>query len=234
MVSNNNTQAQNDPFASADEPQVFSRTYYGQIDIDAWYCALIRGVGKVPFDESHHDRRATALDVSIIPLAEMNLSRAIERSLIAESDEWGRFVWASLKALGATSTRDLKGQWCKATFVPTGRTYVKDGATRESTTFKFLAFYKDEDACRDAFFAETGAAPDSEGVGPIPGFDDAAPAPVSDKERESAKQFVLAMGNQYANDIGKTLAWAMGTPMVAKHFGTTEAIAEVLAENLGG
>jgi hypothetical protein len=227
---NEHTQVQ-DPYASADTAEVMARTYYGQIDIDAWFCALIKGTGKVPYDPSQHDRRATALDLSVLPLAEMNLSFSLERGMIAESKEWAKIAWASLKELGATNTRELKGQWCKATFVPTGRTYKNSaGEKREATTFKFLALYENEEACRRAFFAETGATPDTGEVEPIPGFEDAAPAAsaVNDKERETAKQFVVAMAKQYNGDIERVHAWAQTVPMVTAHFGTAETIRELL------
>ena len=46
----------NDPFEAADNPQIKPAEYFGKLEVDAWFCALVKGQGKVPFD--------TALSIS--------------------------------------------------------------------------------------------------------------------------------------------------------------------------
>src|SRR5687768_5866954 len=92
-----------DPWASADcatwDP---SFSVFGLVQAEVWYCALVKGVGKVPFDPAQHtaDQRATAVTISVIPV--LPDQRPTERQLIAESSEWAKTVNPSIKALGTT------------------------------------------------------------------------------------------------------------------------------------
>ena len=240
MTGNSNGHSQqDDPFDSAANAQPRAQEAYGEIDVDCWYCILVKGTGKVAFDPAQHEpqQRATAIDLFVIPLADMNLSFAFERKMIAESREWASIVWPSLKALGATSVRDIKGRWCKAAQVPTGRKYrVKKGKDigmeKEATTLKFLALYASEQECRDAYYAETPAIPasaDDNGVGPIPGFEDDKPqATTEDKERETARQFLVVIIKNHSGDKAKTLAQIQTMPMITKFFADEAAIQAVI------
>ena len=100
----------NDPYAAADNAQVGARNYYGQVQLDIWFCGLVKGTGKVPYDPAVHKQRATAIDILVLPIAEQNVSYEIKRELIAESREWASLVWASLKALGINSTREANNR----------------------------------------------------------------------------------------------------------------------------
>lgn len=146
-----------DPFAAADSAQPMIRAYYGQIELDIWFCALVKGKGKVPYDPNVHQSRSTAVNISVLPLPEQNVTFGLRREIIAESQEWVKITWESLKALGLKSTREAQGKWVKMQQVASGRKYRdKKGEEKESTTFKFVALYADEDACRAAYLAETG------------------------------------------------------------------------------
>lgn len=216
------TQTNDDPYAVAQETAERPPEFYGELSIDCWFCALIKGQGKVPYDPTIHDRRSTAIDIAIIPLAEHNRTDAWEKSTLDWARDWTRITWPSLKGLGITSLRDVsKGKWCKFTWQGTGEKYrVRDedgneGEERERSTFKFLALYNSEDECRAAYYADSGKTPpDSEGVSDIPGFESkaqptqaqAAPANGNDntKARETAIQFIKVFAKMKHFDIEAT------------------------------
>lgn len=215
-----------DAWDRASNPTTFGNEYWGQFRVDAWLCALVKGKGKVPYDPALHDRSATALDMDIVALPEMNITndKILARNIIAESDEWRQFGWASLKALGIANLRDAANRWIKAELVPTGETYEKDGKTRERTTFKFVTLFPDEAACRADYQATNGA--------PVA---QAAPAPTAQPtngngdgpEKTAAFQFAkVIVGNtmrgmvghpldEAMNEVGKALAQYPG---VSKYF----------------
>lgn len=159
-----------DPLESADNATL-TRDYYGQVLIDTWFCALVKGVGKVPFDPGNpeHKKRFTAIKIDLVPLPEMNITNPILREMIAESKEWVSYTLASIKALGI-KTADLRNRWVRITFVETGDTYQNAaGETKNKTALKFLALYPDEAACRAAYEAENGisAPPHTEQPKPV-------------------------------------------------------------------
>lgn len=209
MVYNpDNPNEHDDPLAAASNATLRPREYYGEVDIDAWFCALIKGQGKVPYDPvAHKDlNRCTAVDLTVTPIAEMNLQFALQRSMIAESREWAGIVWPSAKELGITSVRDLKGKWVKVIQAPTGRKYRgNDGTEREATTVKFLAVYGSVDECLAAYYAETGAEPDIADVDdePIPGFEP-ADAGNGQNGMETARPFIHAYAKVNGYDVEKT------------------------------
>ena len=225
---------QDDPFDSASDPHLAPREYYGEASVDCWFCALVKGQGKVPYDPAQHERRATAIDISVQPVPEQNVTFAVARKMIAESREWAGIVWPSLKELGIESVRDLEGQWVKVTQVPTGRKYTsKQGETKEATTLKFLALYDDEAACRAACIAETGAKASTGGVGHIPGFEDdkaADPTEAADsKERETATQFLNVFIKQHSGDKSAVWAAIQAMPMITKFYGEDDLDAAIAA-----
>ena len=150
---------------------------------------------------------------------------SLDRKMIAESREWAGIVWPSLKALGITSAKDAKGRWCKMIQASTGRKYRNNaGEEREASTFKFLAIYSDEAACRAAFYAETPATPDetADQVGPIPGFEDGTTAPVQDKERETATRFLEVIIKQHSGNKAAVWSQVQSIPMISKFYGEAD------------
>ena len=222
----------NDPYESANEATVRPRDYYGQIHIDAWFCILQKGVGKVPFDAQAHnvDQRCTAITMSMIPLAEMNITFKLERETIAESREWAGIILPSIKAAGIASVKDANGKFAKMQQVPTGRKYrTSTGEEREATTFKVLAFYSDEAACRQAYYAETGKAPD--GSEPIPGFDDEPAKPAANIG--AAKQFILAFAKQKNYDLDATREVCRQQPMITNAIDVdSDEFTQIVAEGM--
>ncbi len=219
----------NDPFDVADNPPPPPPpVFYGQVQMDVWFCKLVKGQGKVPFNPNTDriEERRTAVKVMLLPLPEQNVTFDVSREYVAEFGPWPKITLPSIKNLGL-SARELDGRWVKLEQVPEGRTYVnQNGETKESTTFKFLAVYPDEAACRTAYLQDSISGPE-----PAPATNQAVTpvtppaAPVqppnnnsSNKERETALKFLELAVKQANGDpvvaAEKIQAW----PLVVKYF----------------
>ena len=216
----------NDPFEAASKAAPLPTEYYGQVEVDAWFCVLVKGEGRVPFDPQQHsiDQRRTAIDMAIIPLAASGMNYPLERRMLAESKEWRNIVWPSLKALGFNSLREVNGAWVKVKLVPTGRKYINSaGEEKEATTFKFLAVYDSEEECEAAYLGTSATEEDE------PSAPEAQPADNSqanDGERATALQFAQIIVQQalaaFPNDLNAaktrvTQEFAK-MPIVSKYF----------------
>ena len=198
----------------AQNAQPPSSTYFGQVTFDLWACALVKGVGKVPFDSNMHkpEQKRTAIDIIITPLPSSNVTFDVERSVIAESREWAGIVLPSIKALGIEA-KDLHEKWVRYEMVSTGRTYeAKDaggnltGEMRQATTIKFLAVYQTLEEAEVAATAQYGGNGKQETLA------------VMDNDRQKAAQFLpyfvqKSQGN--LTELAKSLA---ENPFLAKHF----------------
>lgn len=209
-----------DPMQSAMETELRPRTYFGQVQTQAYYAALVKKVGKVPFDPNQHstDQRVTAIEISISPLPGGPIDNPIDRELIAESSDWTKVIKPSLLAL-STDLRSINGKWAQVQLIPVGTYTKKDtGEEKTRTMFKFVALYDTEDACRaasDAFFHKSDA--------PAP---TAAPAPVANgnnAERAAAAKFLAPLWNASGKDITKFATMIANQPPLAKHFDINSA-----------
>ncbi len=203
-------QYSNDPMETASNATLAPRTYYGQIDVDAYFCVLVKGTGKVLWDANQHgiDERRTSIKLTVTPIAESGRPDPMEREMIAESREWVQITWASLKALGVTSVRDIKGKFAQVQFAPTGRKWTtREGEEREATTFKFLALYDSEDACR------AGWAADNAGGAPEPAAPDTGSA-----EKATAYEFLRVLVNTHKNDKAALATTIASIPQISKWF----------------
>lgn len=227
-----------DPFAAAMAAKPREPVYWGNLQTDAYFVILEKGIGRVPYQEGVHppERKVTAVDLSLLCISEQNIQNPIERSVIAEFGEWTRFILPSLKDLGV-ELRDLNDKFVKIKVVPTGRKYpVKDaegnptGEQRDATTFKFLQVFADENECVSDYLSGIEEAPEEES---IPGFDsEVQPAPQpqaggngDSAEKQTAKKFLEVLVNNAVNGqedltvIQNTLAASLeNTPLVSKHF----------------
>jgi hypothetical protein len=219
-----------DPWEAAANASAPPATFYGQITIDTWPCVLVKGQGKVPFDPGQHraEDRRTAIDITITPLAESRAQFVIQRSIIAQSPEWYRHIWPSLKALGLNNPKQAVDRWCKLEQVPTGRKYRnRQGEEREARTIKFLALYDSEDACRAAYLAERGRQPGDDDD--IPDVDD-APVVSDDRERQTARQFLETLAKQHHGDLTAIHAAVANIPLITAHYPIgSEELAQVVA-----
>jgi hypothetical protein len=192
---------QYDPWAEANNPPepVYQNFLWGRVTINAWLCALVKGVGKVPYDpQEHNENRFTAIDISIEALPEMNITNdnILKRSTLATSKDWRTIIKPSLDDLGYTDARQVVGKWVKVETVRTGRTYYKDGEEKHETTFKFVEVFADEAACRADFLAanpEKNNGHEADEISFESPASAPAPAPVpDDKERKTAWAFAQA------------------------------------------
>ena len=213
----------NDPLATADEVAERGSFVYGQAQVQGAYVTLRKGVGKnawVEGQDSIEDRR-TEVSIVISPLAESGYTGLITRSMIAESAEYSRVVWPSLRdACGLKTIRDIDNKFVKAEFVKSGRKWTdkKTNEEREGTTLKFHAIFATEAECvaaftGDGYTARTATASDNGPAGDI----DMTPN-ANNPEREAAKQFLGALVKQ-ANGNKDALGTMLSTmPMITKYF----------------
>jgi len=221
-----------DVWDTANEATVAPRVYFGQVFTDAFFCVLQKGAGKVVFDPAQHDadRRLTCIKIDGQVTRANGSTYEINREVIAEFKDWAGIVLPSLKVCGI-HPRDLNEKWASWEMVNTGRTWTdrSTGETKNGTTFKFLAIYPDEAACRAAESAHYSRTPSSEDDD----LDNSHPMPEdngsngSDAQREVAAKFLPALWNQAAGDVTKLGQLIAGNPLTSKYFDLNSA--EVLA-----
>lgn len=216
-----------DPFAAASAAGSGNRMYFGQINVEAEFVALVKGQGKVAFDENVHgpDDRRTAVRFILNPIDAMNLSFLIDRDLIAESRTWSKIVWPSLKACSVSNLREIEGKYVKAELVPTGRTWQGRNGTMEETTLKFHAIYDDAASCAIAYGVETAQslddlAQDEDPALSVP-FGDEKPAG-DDAQKATAAAFLPALVNQANGDMAE-LANLLSQAPIVKDFFTVDS-----------
>jgi hypothetical protein len=208
-----------DPFDAATEAGERQPVYFGKLDVTASFVALIKGQGKVVWHEGLGiEQRRTEIAIRLNPIDAMNLTRMVERSIIAESREWARIVWASLRDLGVRNAREINGKWAKVELVESGRSWVnREGQTVKDTTFKFLALYNTQAECEAAWEAENGGSvahsPASNGAAASNGNSSA-----ENVERDTALQFLPALVAQAGGDRAKLAQLLAGMPLISKHF----------------
>ena len=231
MTQNVNTAVMDDPFDAATNAKLRPREYYGQLAVDAYFAKLVKGTGKVPWDPQADsvDNRVTAVNISLIPLPACGLSFKLERSMIAESVEWAKIVWPSLRANGVQSAKLADGIWVKLVQEPTGRKYrTSTGEEREASTFKILAVYPDQAACEAAYQATQGG---DDGAAPATAA--AQPAPAADpRAKETAKQFIIALAKQHHGNMDAVKRAVAMIPMItAAYDPESSEFAEIVVEN---
>lgn len=239
-----------DPWKAALDAKEPPNLVYGEVLFDMWFCALVKGQGKVPFDPAQHSpgQRRTCVKVGIYPLAETGMTFAIEREFIAEGagDGWLKETLPSLRALNVDDLKKVNGAYAKVELVKYG-TYDKNGETRNLTAPKFLALYSDQATCLSAWEADrvNGYEPSGQGVAAINeelGTPGANGSNGHDKERDTALAFLPAIirGCRHANpnegiDVAKLEGQLTSNVLLKKYFTITspevqEAVAKVLAE----
>lgn len=227
----------NDPWDSAQNAKPRPQDYYGQVDLDVWFCALVKGKGRVPFDPQQHERRSTAIDLTIAPISDMGLDFAITRNMLDWTREWAGMVLPSIKALAVESLRKLNGKWVHVEMVPTGETYTgKDGQEKAKTTFNFLAVYDTEEVCREAFHADRGTKPESlDDEEPVPGFE---PTETDNSqnanERETARRFLEVLVQQHKDNPEGLKVTIDAMPMIAKYFSFESEETQILLKEAQG
>lgn len=218
----------NDPFLQAEDPAEiqYSNEYWGEVAVDAYFCVLEKGVGKVPFSEATHsiDRRLTAVKISISPVPSANLQFSIDRDYIAEFRDWNAITLPSLKKIDV-SLRDLDGQFVHVKLTETGETYInKAGETKSKTVFEFLELYPSMDACEAAYTDKFGSR--STANKDIPFLDsEKGKNGGGIKEQEAAQKFLkvavqnACRGKKDLNEAREAVAAQIAKmPMISKYF----------------
>ena len=149
-----------DPWASALDAKEPPQILYGELLFDIWFCALVKGQGRVQFDPHQHSagQRRTAISLAITPLADSGLTFGVERQFIAENrnDGWLAVTLPSIRALGIADLKTIHGQYVKAEMVEYGTYTKKDGSGGTLTAPKILAVYASNADCVITFNNETG------------------------------------------------------------------------------
>lgn len=221
----------NDPMDAVDNAGQALNHFYGRMDVGASFVRLVKGVGAEVFDDVRDDpkERRTQVTVSLNPIEASNLTMLVERKMIAESNEWAKITWASLRDnCGLKKVRDLHNKWAKVEMVGTGRTYTnKRGQISEATTFRFMAVFNTAAECTAAYWAERGTeAPVDNGVMDVDMSHNGAAAPatangapvMSNVERDTALQFLGALVKQAGGDKGKLSGMILQMAPIAKYF----------------
>lgn len=217
MSPNPASPASYDPWDDAASAEAPPNCFYGRIAMDTWPCVLIKGQGKVPFDAGQHriEDRRTAIELTITPLPESRAQFTITRSIIAQSPEWYRHIWPSLKALGLTTPKDAVNKWCKLEQVGTGRTYRNNrGEEHEERAIKFLALYDSETACCVAYLTSPPATGQKT-------RDNGAQLTVDDaqrQQRQTARVFIETLARQHKGNLDAVRQAVANIPMIIQHY----------------
>jgi hypothetical protein len=224
--------ATQDVWEAAANPEVKSTfDYFGLVKVDTYFCVLVKGQGKIPYDPGQHteDQRRTSIEIVVIPLAEQNIQFDVSRSMIAESREWAGIVLPSIKNLGI-SPKELNGRYAHLRTKETGETYVSQrgkhaGETRAKTTFEFVAVYGSEAECRAAYQAYTSGAGSTPAASTPPPINGNGSNPVADAAKDTALKFLKVIvdnacrGQKDMNVIRTTITANLANmPMVNSHF----------------
>lgn len=233
------------PWDVASNPENYQQAneYFGSVTIDAWVCALVKGVGKVPYDASVHAdiKPQTAINLSITPLAECDLQYDITRQMIGTFGDWPKVTWPSAKALGITNASELNGKFAHVEMVNTG-SYQKNGETKDLTAIKFVQFFDTREECLNAYNLKFGKSKQAQTTP----WEENKPANGgsgngTSNEREVALKFARPLianaVRQSGGDIGKAHDAAgqmiAAQAMIAKHFTIdSPEIIEMLSEEL--
>jgi hypothetical protein len=211
--------------------------YFGQVFTDAFYVYQSgqKGDPVIPFDPGQHsiDRRFSQFKIDGVCNRADGSTYEINREYICEwaSSGWAGVTLPSLKVAGV-HPRDLNERWAKWEMAKRG-TY-KDkmtGETRDSTTFKFLEFYPDEEACRAAEAAHYNRTADDDDAEETLPFE--ANAPKVDKQREVAAKFLPALWAQAAGDVTRLGELLAGNPLTSKFFDlNSPEVVELVGESV--
>jgi hypothetical protein len=183
------------------------KTYdlFGKVELQIFKGAYQSGTrGAVPFNPAVHQKAQIIIKMYIQPLAEMDVK--YPKHLEYESPnwaDWGKITFPSIKALGINDAREINNMWARVARVPNGKKYDKKDAQGNPTgekgdelTFKFVAFFADEDACRAAYLAAGGRPADANGNGNGHNVPAQVAPSNEDTERATAYQFLkVIVGN---------------------------------------
>lgn len=214
----------NDPFAAAVEAAERGSFIFGEVQVTAQFVVLQKGVGKATFVEGTHkpEERRTEITFVVNPIEQSGFTQLVTRAMLAESAEWSRIVWPSLRDdCGIKQVREIDSKFVKVELVKTGRKWTdrKTGEEREGTTFKFHAVYPTQAECKAAYSAD-GYSDRSSNITYVKDeVSTAASAPAAnDAERDAMLAFLPALVKQANGNIQMLGQLLNSMPMIAKYF----------------
>jgi hypothetical protein len=195
--------------------------YFGQVvTVDAWFCVLRKGAGKIPFDQHSHppqDQR-TAIKIAVECTKQDGTTYLVEQDTIDTAKDWLKHTLPSLTQL-QLHLSSLKGRWVEVVRKPTGETYQsRIGETKDRTALVFVRAFADQAACQAAeaaFYApRTGAGRVEDAILPA----DLPPAAAMDPEKEFALRSLPALWAAAKHNANAFKAMIDGNPMISKHY----------------
>lgn len=196
-----------DPFDAATEAGNRPDAFFGRMEVDAQFVVLKKGQSKRAWVEGDDtDGKCTEITFRLNPLDVTNMTRMVERNMIAEYSEWSKIVWPSLRDLGVKNVREVNGKWVHVELVKNGRTWTnRDGDKTEGTTFKFIALHDSEADCvaawEAAFDNNGGSQPRVAGTAPGSNSAPTSTPQPNDAEKAVAAQFLPAIVNANKGDL---------------------------------
>jgi hypothetical protein len=215
------------PWDAVNNPPEQTKEVSGAVTIGAWFCMLVPGAGKQPYDDKTLDpktgnapRKYTAIDLTLEPLAESGMAYPVQRTMLAEFGEWKDVTLPSLRDIGFLDASQLNGKHAKIELVPTGRKYTNsNGEEKEASAVKFVAVYDTREACLAAMNGDNPAAPTPVAAAPSNGNGNNTEQVTALK---FAKAFVTNAMRQAGGDLDKArtiLAPMMANqPVISKHY----------------
>lgn len=211
-----------------------SERFYGQVSVDGYPCALIKGQGKVPWDPAIHRgrRKSYAIDFTVAhvdptwPL--------IQRTTVNFTRNFNEVTRPSIETLLPTIAKikglvegqfpplvGLDGLWVSGTLEL--KPDNKKGET--FTCCRFDGVFPDEAACRAAYEADTGAEADGSPVADLP-FEPEPPKPKADPIRATLAAFLPNLWEQAQEAAGPSGSDAnlemarllKASPLLGQHF----------------
>lgn len=212
------------PWDVANNPPEQTREVSGAVTINAWWCMLVPGQGKQPYDERTVDpktgnapRKYTAIDLTVEPLVESGMAFPVQRTMLAEFGEWKDVTLPSLRDIGFLDASALSGKFARIELVPTGRKYTNsNGEEKEASAVKFVAVFDTREQCLAAMNGDNPAAPAPVAAAPSNGNGEQETA------LKFAKAFVANAMRQAGGDLDKarTILAPMiaNQPVISKHY----------------
>lgn len=248
-----NTHDNDAAFAAALNATAPAQVLFGEILLDIWFCALIKGQGRVPFDPGMHtqSQRRTSVNISITPIPESGLTYTVDRQFIAENtrDGWLAVTLPSLQKIGVNDLRVLSGKYVKAELRNYGTYNKRDGSVGELSAPVIYAVYNTAAECAAAYDAEMNGMAAFDAIAPtapraVPSTNGgsngngakppvaAAPQPNGDAERQTALAFLPAIVKSCMNgsgvDMTKLRTSIESNALLSRHISLTSP--EVMAE----
>jgi len=175
--------------------------FWGQLAVECYKCALIKGQGRVPYDPAVHRGRKAHWSIEFTIAHVDPTMPLIEHKTVQWSPDFVKKTQpsvqallpdlAALKGLKVGQFRplwELKGMWVSGQLVP------QPEPQERFDCMVFDAIYADEDTCRAAYEANSGQEIGDPTAG-LP-FEPEESSPESNPEREALAAFLPAMWGQ--------------------------------------